>query len=86
MPSWALFLATMAPAGPMVQQTMAWGLAFLILVSWGVMSVSLGPKDSLATKVMPNSGASFSSHTAPSLPKGSDAVRRATLVSFFSFR
>src|SRR5665648_298406 len=51
--SWALFLDTMAPAGQMVQQIIPSGLAFLILVSWAVMSVSLGPKDSLATKVIP---------------------------------
>ena len=62
-PSCSLFLATMDPTGPMVQVTIAWGAEFLILVSWAVMSVSEGPKDSLAVKVMPKSGASCSSQT-----------------------
>src|SRR5208337_1384734 len=44
-PNFALFLARMAPAGPLVQTTIAWGAALLILVSCAVMLVSLGAKD-----------------------------------------
>src|SRR5512136_2861892 len=47
-PSWALFLATMDPTGPMVQVMIAWGDEFFILVSCAVISVSEGPNDSLA--------------------------------------
>ena len=50
------------------------------------MSVSEGPKDSLAVKLIPNSGASFSSQPRPSFPKESEAVKSATLVRPFALR
>ena len=86
MPSWATFLAEMAPAGPVVQTTRAWGAAFLALVSWAVMSVSRAPKDSLMRISMPNSGPSCSIQRRPSLPKPSSAESRAILVRPLSFR
>ena len=45
-----------------------------------------GPNDSLATRVIPNSGASFSSQPSPSLPKESELVKSATLVRPLVFR
>ena len=85
-PSCALFLATIDPTGPIVQVMIAWGAELRILVSWAVMSVSEGPKDSLAVKLIPNSGASFSSQPRPSFPKESEAVRSATFIRPFALR
>ena len=77
-----VFLETMAPAGPMVQHTMASGLAAAIVDNCGVTSVSLGLKDSSAIIVKPCFGANFSSQPFPSFPKPSEAVIRAIFLRF----
>ena len=81
--SCARFRATTAGPGFVPQVTMAWASVPLIRVSWAVMSVSLGPKTSSATRVTPMGPARAFSSSRPAAPKASDTVRMATLVRPF---
>src|SRR5512140_61964 len=84
-PIWRAFLITIACAGSIDQFTIAWTLAALILVTSAVRSLAALSYTSLATIVMPCSGASFSICPFPEFPKPVLLERTPILVIFIFF-